>query len=160
MAQERTHAEELSVEELTSEALRLMQIGLDNLYVVLGCQLMGSMRPSRIAALIHYQTALKEILETQKPSAGSEVHRGFLFVADELKREGMRFLDSVTSELREVLDNEDLLRCTDEITPSTMQIIVVMTGAALRMPPQLEAVSATVAAILCTLGLKKFCERE
>ena len=159
MVQERTQADDLSVEELTGEALRLMQIGLDNLYVVLGCQRMGSMRPSRIAAWVHYQAALKEILETQTQSAGSEL-QGFLSVADELRREGIRFLESVSKELREVFDNDDLLRCTDEITPSTMQIIVVMTGAALRMPPQLEAISATVAAILCTLGLKKFCARE
>jgi hypothetical protein len=160
MVQEKTQADDLSVEELTGEALRLMQIGLDNLYVVLGCQRMGSMRPSRIAAWVHYQAALKEILETQKQSPGSELQQGFLLVADELKREGIRFLESVSKELREVFDNDDLLRCTDEITPSTMQIIVVMTGAALRMPSQLEATSATVAAILCTLGLKKFCARE
>src|SRR5262245_36133318 len=150
MVQERTSAEELSVDELVNEAMRLMQIGLDNLYVVLGCQLMGSLRPSRIAALVRYQAALNEVIETQAPSAGYDWHKGFLILADDLRREGANFLSSVTEELRKVFDNEDLLRCTDEITPSTMQIIVVMTGAVLRMPAQLEAVSATVAAILAT----------
>ena len=63
-------SQEPSVEELTSEAMRLIQVGLNDLYLVLGCQLMGCLRPSRIAALIRYQTALKEILDTQEPRLG------------------------------------------------------------------------------------------
>ena len=158
-------SQEPSVEELTSEAMRLIQVGLNDLYLVLGCQLMGCLRPSRIAALIPYQTALKEILDTQEPRlgvAGAELdwRKGFLFAADELKQEGISFLEGIADELRKVFDNEELLRCTGEINPSTMQIIVLLTGAVLRMPPQLESVSATVAAILCTVGLKEFCARR
>jgi len=76
---------------------------------------------------------------------------------EELKQDGTRFLDSVRDDLRNGLCNEEILALADEITASTMQIIVLIVAAILRMPMQIESVSATVAAILCKLGLKNFC---
>jgi hypothetical protein len=34
----------------------------------------------------------------------------------------------------------------------------MIVGAILKMPPQFEAISATLAAILCKLGFREFCK--
>jgi hypothetical protein len=161
---EKMTAKELTIEELTTEAMKLLTIGIEELYVVLGYQLLGSSRPARVAGIISYQTALKKVIETQDMyealSSGTnlaEWGRGFELMYEELKQDGTRFLDSVRDDLRNGLCNEEILALADEITASTMQIIVLIVAAILRMPMQIESVSATVAAILCKLGLKNFC---
>ena len=161
---EQMTAKELTIEELTAEAMKLLTIGIEELYVVLGYQLLGSSRPARVAGIISYQTALKKVIETQDMyealSFGTnlaEWGRGFELMYEELKQDGTRFLDSVRDDLRNGLCNEEILALADEITASTMQIIVLIVAAILRMPMQIESVSATVAAILCKLGLKNFC---
>ena len=161
---EKMTAKELTIEELTAEAMKLLTIGIEELYVVLGYQLLGSSRPARVAGIISYQTALKKVIETQDMyealSFGTnlaEWGRGFELMYEELKQDGTRFLDSVRDDLRNGLCNEEILALADEITASTMQIIVLIVAAILRMPMQIESVSATVAAILCKLGLKNFC---
>lgn len=161
---EKMTAKELTIEELTTEAMKLLTIGIEELYVVLGYQLLGSSRPARVAGIISYQTALKKVIETQDMyealSFGTnlaEWGRGFELMYEELKQDGTRFLDSVRDDLRNGLCNEEILALADEITASTMQIIVLIVAAILRMPMQIESVSATVAAILCKLGLKNFC---
>ena len=161
---EKMTAKELTIEELTTEAMKLLTIGIEELYVVLGYQLLGSSRPARVAGIISYQTALKKVIETQNMyealSFGTnlaEWGRGFELMYEELKQDGTRFLDSVRDDLRNGLCNEEILALADEITASTMQIIVLIVAAILRMPMQIESVSATVAAILCKLGLKNFC---
>ena len=155
---------ELSVEELTTEAMKLLSIGVEELYVVLGCQLLGSSRPARVAGVMSYLTALKKVLETQamhEPLSFTNLAdwgKGFDTMYDELKQDGARFLDSVRNELRNGLCNEEILALADEITTSSMQIIVLIVAAILRMPAQIESISATVAAIICKSGLKEFCK--
>jgi hypothetical protein len=165
MDQDKLAARELTVEELTTEAMKLLTIGLEELYVVLGCQLLGSCRPARVAGIISYQTALKKVIETQDMyealSLGTnlaEWGRGFDLMYEELKQDGNRFLESVREDLRNALCNEEILALADEITMSSMQIIVLIVAAILRMPMQIEPISATVAAILCKRGLKDFCK--
>jgi hypothetical protein len=155
---------ELSVEELTTEAMKLLSIGVEELYVVLGCQLLGSSRPARVAGVMSYLIALKKVLEAQTMQESlcftnlTDWGKGFDAMYDELKQDGARFLDSVRSELRNGLCNEEILALADEITVSSMQIIVLIVAAILRMPTQIESVSATVAAIICKSGLKEFCK--
>ena len=156
---------ELSVEELTTEAMKLLSIGVEELYVVLGCQLLGSSRPARVAGVMSYLTALKKVLETQAMHESLSVTtnfadwgKGFDSMYEELREDGTRFLSSVKNELRNGLCNEEILALADEITPTTMQIIVLIVAAILRMPTQIESVSATVAAIICKSGLKEFCK--
>ena len=60
---EQMTAKELTIEELTAEAMKLLTIGIEELYVVLGYQLLGSSRPARVAGIISYQTALKKVIE-------------------------------------------------------------------------------------------------
>jgi hypothetical protein len=164
MDQERSATKELTIEEMTTEAMRLLTIGLEELYVVLGCQLLGSSAPSRVVGIISYQTALKKVIETQDMYKGSsfgtnltEWGKGFESMYEELKQDGTHFLDSFRADLRNGLCNEEILNLADEITNSSMQIIVLIVAAILKMPAQIEAVSATVAAILCKSGLKSFC---
>ena len=155
---------ELSVEELTTEAMKLLSIGVEELYVVLGCQLLGSSRPARVAGVMSYLIALKKVLEAQTMHESlsftnlADWAKGFDAMYDELKQDGARFLDSVRNELRNGLCNEEILALADEITVSSMQIIVLIVAAILRMPTQIESVSATVAAIICKSGLKEFCK--
>jgi hypothetical protein len=155
---------ELSVEELTTEAMKLLSIGVEELYVVLGCQLLGSSRPARVAGVMSYLIALKKVLEAQTLQESlsftnlTDWGKGFDAMYDELKQDGARFLDSVRNELRNGLCNEEILALADEITVSSMQIIVLIVAAILRMPTQIESVSATVAAIICKSGLKEFCK--
>jgi hypothetical protein len=164
MDQDKSAIRELSVEELTAEAMKLRTLGLDELYVVLGCQLLGTSRPARVAGILSYQTALKKVIDTQNlyeplslgPSL-IEWGKGFDLMYEELKQDGVRFFDSVKGDLRSGLCNEEILALADDITSSSMQIIVLIVAAILRMPVQIESVSATVAAIICKPGLKGFC---
>lgn len=157
---------ELTIEELTVEAMKLLTIGLEELYVVLGCQLMVSSRPGRVAGMMSYQTALKKMIETQDMDVRVPIAtdltdwgRGFNVMYEELKQDGIRFLDAVRNELRKGgLCNEEILAMADEITSSSMQIIILIVAAILRMPPQMESLSATVAVILCKSGLRDFCK--
>jgi hypothetical protein len=164
MDQERSVKKELTVEELTAEAMKLRTIGLDELYVVLGCQLLGTSRPARVAGIMSYQTALKKVIDTQNLYEPLSLEpnlidwaKGFAFMYEELKQDGVRFFDSVKGELQSALCNEEILALADEISASSMQIIVLIVAAILRMPVQIESVSATVAAIICKSGLKGFC---
>jgi hypothetical protein len=164
MDQEKLPIREFTIEELTAEALKLLTIGLEELYVVLGCQLMGSSRPVRVAGIMSYQTALKKLIETQdmyeRLSVATNLAdwgRGFNAMYEELKQDGSRFLDAVREDLRKGLCSEEILALADEITTSSMQIIVLIVAAILSLPPQMESVSATVAAIVCKSGLREFC---
>jgi hypothetical protein len=53
--------------------------------------------------------------------------------------------------------NEDIIALADDINGSSMQILVMIVGAILKMPAQFESISATLAAILCKSGLRDFC---
>lgn len=165
MDQDKLAIRELTIEELTVEAMKLLTIGIEELYVVLGCQLMVSSRPGRVAGMISYQTALKKMIETQDMDVRVPIAtdltdwgRGFNVMYEELKQDGIRFLDAVRDELRKGLCNEEILAIADEITSSSMQIIILIVAAILRMPPQMESLSATVAVILCKSGLRDFCK--
>jgi hypothetical protein len=165
MEQDKAAIKELTIEELTVEAMKLLALGVEELYVVLGCQLMVLSRPGRVAAIMSYQTALKKVIETQDmdvrlpiPTDLTDWGRGFNVMYEELKQDGMRFLDAIRDELHKGLCNEEILAMADDITRSSMQIIILVIAAVLRMPPQMESVSATVAAILCKSGLRDFCK--
>ena len=52
---------ELNIDELTAEAMRLLDVELDDLYAVLGCQLMGVARPAQAADLLSHERSLPGI---------------------------------------------------------------------------------------------------
>ena len=156
---------ELTIEELTTEAMRLLPLGVDELYMVLGCQLLASDKPTRVAGIISYLSASKKAMQAKnlyamlpsKPEA-SDWEKGLELVCDELRRDGVRFLDEIKPELQKGVCNEDIISLADDINGSSMQILVMIIGAILKMPTQFESISATLAALLCKSGLREFCK--
>jgi hypothetical protein len=155
---------ELTIEELTEEAMKLLVIGLEDLYVVLGCQLLASARPARVAGIMKYFSHLSERSGTQDTEGKAPLPLDamigsgeFQTIYEELKQDGQRFFDEVRGDLRRGLCTEDILALADEIDSSSLQIIVLIVGAILKLPPQIESISATVAAIICKSSLRSFC---
>jgi hypothetical protein len=144
---------ELTIDELTSEAMQLLEVGLDDLYVVLGCQLMLAGRPMQLASLISHQGTFKDIdlqlgSEPSAPAALKQWGSELVTLLEELKSEGMRFVAGVAEELAKGVSGKELLELAHDITEASMQVIVMIVGAVLKLPKQIEAVSATVAAIV------------
>ncbi len=159
---EKLATQELTIEELTVEAMQLITVGLEELYVVLGCQLMGAAQPARVGGLLSHQSALRNAIAAREPSehltsAGDlmEWGRHFNSMYEELKLDGLRFVAAVRDELSEGLCNKEIADLANEITSSSMQIIVSIVAAVLKLPRQIEAVAATVAAIVCKSGLRE-----
>jgi hypothetical protein len=145
---------ELTVEELTAEAMQLLSVGLEELYVVLGCQLMGVARPARVAGLVSQPNALRSVLESNVENNASNAalmdwSRGFNSVLEELKDLGMSFVAAVAAELPQGISGKEFLELIKEITSASMQVIVLIIGAVLKLPRQIDAIAATVAAIFC-----------
>jgi hypothetical protein len=63
-----------------------------------------------------------------------DLSRGFASIAEELRREGMRYLLGTEDELRKTLNNEDLFHLSDETSPSHVQVILMVVAAVLRLP--------------------------
>jgi hypothetical protein len=153
-----------TIEELATEAMQLLPMGIDELYMVLGCQLLAAAKPTRVAGMMSYLAAAQKAKEAKNlyatlpssPSA-SDWGEGFEVICNELMRDGREFVEEVKVELRKGVCNEDIVSLADEINASSMQIIVMIIDAILKMPPQFEAISATLAAIVCKLGLRNFC---
>lgn len=154
--------QELTIEALTAEAMQLLTLHLEELYVVLGCQLMGATRPARVAEWVSHQMAFKNVIKSQdnhtailSDAALADWGRRFHFIYDELEQDGIRFLSAVREELYKGIFNQEIFDFSNEITSSTMQIIVLIVAAVLKLPRQIEAVSATVAAIICKSGVRE-----
>lgn len=157
---EKLPTHELTIEELTAEAMQLLTVGLEELYVVLGCQLMGAARPARVAGLVSHQSALRNVVAAQRkfePAASGaalmEWGKNLNSMVEELRDDGIRFVAAAAEELSNGLSGKDLLHLLNEITSSSMQVIVLIVAAVLKLPRQIEAVCATVAAIFCKSAL-------
>ncbi len=153
---ETLRTQELSIEELTAEAMQLLKLGLDELYVTLGCQLIGAAQPARVAKLVSHQSALRTVVEAQRDyepmtlaAALLDWGRSFGLLVEELKRDGINFVAAVEEELSKGLCDKEILDLAHEISSGRMQVIVLIVAAVLKLPRQIEAVSATVAAIFC-----------
>jgi hypothetical protein len=164
MDRERLSIKELSIDELTTQAVQLLSISLAELYAVLGFQIIGYSRPARVAGVISYHTTLQRIVEGQSlyNSLGvgyplADLSKGLDVMYDELKQDGVQFVEAVRDELCKVLCTPEILELADRATASSVQIMVLMVAGALRMPPQMESLAATIAAIIYKSGLKDFC---
>lgn len=158
---------DLTIEELTSQAMQLLNVNLSDLYAVLGFQLLGYSRPARLAAIISYHTSLQETLAGQSlyKSLGSEsplaqVSHVLDAVYEELKQEGAKFVAAVREDLCKILSAPESLELADRATASSMRVMLLMIAGALRMPPQTESLAATLGAIICKSGLKDFCRPQ
>lgn len=155
---------EPTIEELTTEAMQLLSMGLEELYMILGAQLLVAAKPTRVAGIMTYLSAAKKARDAkelyatlpEKPTA-SDWSEGLETIYNEFIQDGLQFLDEVKEELRKGVCNEDIFTLAEKMDASTMQIVVMVVGAVLKMPAQLENISATVSAILCKSGLREFC---
>jgi hypothetical protein len=155
---------EPTIEELTTEAMQLLPMGLEELYMILGAQLLISAKPTRVAGIMTYLSAAKKAKEAKELYATlpvtptpSDWSSGLDTIYNELIRDGMQFIEEVKQSLRRGVCNEDIFVISDKMDSSSMQIVVMVIGAVLKMPPQFENISAVLAAILYKVGLREFC---
>jgi len=71
--------------------------------------------------------------------------------------DGTSFVDSIKKDLRKSLCTKDILDLTGDIDESKMQILIMLVSAILKIPPQLESISATLAAMFCKSMLQEVC---
>lgn len=156
---------EHDIEVLAGEAMRLLRLDTGELYAMLGGQLLGSSLPSRAAVMVGYLTSVRSALvaKTFNETVPSQADLGgwageVEAILEELRRDGIRFLTEVSGNLRQALNNRDILRLSEEISPSAVRIIVVLVAGALSMPRELDPICATVTAVILRLGLRDFCK--
>jgi hypothetical protein len=157
---------ELSIDVLTDEAMKLLRMDVEDLYATLGGQLLAKELPSRVAGIVSYLSAVRSASEAKSfyeallPDPNlTDWGGGLGVIYEQMKRDGMGFLQEVRGELRKVLCNEDILRLSDQVNRSTMQIIVIVVRATLGLPRDFDAIAVTVAAILLKMGLRDFCSK-
>ena len=157
---------ELNIDVLTDEGLDLLRMELGELYAALGAQLLAQNMPRRAAGIASYLSAIRSASEAKSfyqalPSENSlrEWGRGVGVIYEELKQDGARHIEEISPDLRKALRNEEILRLSDSMNRSAMQIVVLVVGATLRMPREFDPISVTVSAILFKLGLRNFCRQ-
>lgn len=146
---------------LANEVIKLLRMNLDNLYTTLGGQLLGTAPPSTVAGIVSYlaaarsATEAKTLHDTLPPFVLlRDWGEGLGIICEELKQDGMRYLSGMTQELRQALNNEDLLHLAEEISPSHVQVILMVVAAVLRLPRPLDTIAVTITAILLKQGLR------
>jgi hypothetical protein len=156
---------ELDTETLVSETDKLLRMGIDELYATLGAQLLVFTPPTRTAGMMSYLSAVRSASEAnfflEGLSAGpplTEWATGLGLIHEELKTQGKRYLSEKKEDLRKALCNQDILAWSEDVNRSTIQILITIVGATLRMPRELDSLSATTLAIILKLGLRSFCD--
>ena len=157
----------VDVQALTEESAKLLRMSLDALHTTLGGQLLGTAPPTKVAGIISYMAAVRSAADAKAlhealPAALSlqDLSDGFGAICEDLMREGMGYLSGRAGELREALNNEDILRLADETSTAHIQVILMVVAAVLRLPRDLDTIAATVTAILIKRGLRNFCREE
>src|SRR5512145_846356 len=96
---------EPDIEDLTHEAIKLLSLDIDELYTVLGCQLLGSAPPTRGASIVTNVAQLRKARPTEKvnKTTGSAIDTDKWGDDVEdlwsgLKGDGLRFVDSMKDE--------------------------------------------------------------
>jgi hypothetical protein len=151
------------VQVLTEETVKLPGMNVADLYATLGGQLLGAEAPSKVAGIMSYLAAARFASDAKALHSALPVvplqdwSDGLAVICEELKREGIRYLAETSEELREALNNDDLLQLSDETTPSHIQVILMVVAAVLRLPRVLDTIAIAVTAILLKQGLRDFC---
>jgi hypothetical protein len=153
---------EFNIEDLADEGMKLLQMDINRLYATLGAQLLAKKEPTHVGGIISHLSAVRSAFSANAlyeslPFEQTEWGSGLGFLYEDLRRDGIRYLAEVSENLRRVMSNDEILRLSDHVSRSTMQVIIMVVGAALEFPPQFEPISATVAVILLKLGLRNFC---
>jgi hypothetical protein len=96
-----------------------------DLYATLGGQLPGAEAPSKVAGIMSYLVAARSASDAKALHGALPVFAlhdwgdGLAVIFEELKQEGIRYLSETSEELREALNNDDILQLSDETTLRT-----------------------------------------
>jgi len=160
-------AKQHDFEILADEAIKLLRLELGELHATLGGQLLAQYHPTRVAGIVSYLSALRSASEAKNlyqvlPSGPSlnEWGKGLGIIYEELKQDGVKHFSEISADIRKAICNEDILRMSDQVTRSAVQVVVMIVSANLRMPRELDPISATLAAILFKIGLRNFCNQN
>lgn len=155
---------EPDIEALTREALNLLSLEIDELYTVLGCQLLASASPARTAGILTHVRELRKANWGRRqagtpPSeaAINEWMNGVEEIVRDLRDDGGRFIETMRQEFKRGLCNKDIFDLADDVDESKMQILIMIISAILKLPAQFESIAATLAAMLCKSLLKEVC---
>ena len=140
---------EPDIDALAREALNLLSLEIDELYTMLGCQLLASAPPARTAGII---IGIRELRKADRVD-GDEVEG----IYRELNDDGRKFIETMRQEFQKNLCNKNIFDLADDVDESKMQILIIIISAILKVPPQFESISATVAAMMCKSLLKELC---
>lgn len=153
----------LSSQSLTEEASKLLVVTLDDLYVTLGSQLLVYEAPGKVAGIVSYLRSIRSASEARVlfealPSAPlvGDWSKGLGVICDDLKDAGIRYLKGAAEELRNGLDNEDILRLAENPSKTQLQVLLMLVASILKLPREMETVAATVTVVLVKTGLRKF----
>ena len=147
---------------LVDSAMKLFSVEMNDLYAVLGMQLLACAKPTRAAGIVTFLSAVRQanravnFIDILRPDL-VEHGEWFEVVHEELKRDGVRYLAEVSGELRKTLNNEEILKLSDQLTHSNLHIIIMLVGAALKISTQFDSICATVAVLILKIGIRKFC---
>lgn len=156
----------IHLRDLTDEVIQLLQMRMDELYGTLGGQLMGTVRPTRAAGIVSFlftaESASKaKGLLNSLPSitVGPEWNEGVQVICDEFIRDGRNYIKEIRQELCIALNdnNEQIFQLSEQRDRPSIHAIVMVIAAILKLPRELEPLSATVTAILLKQGLRDFC---
>jgi hypothetical protein len=153
----------VDVLSLTGELNTLLTVDLNDLHATLGGQLLVIDPPTKVAGIISYLNTIRSASEAKMlyralPSAASnsEWAKGLGIIYEELKQAGIRYVSETAKELREALNNQDILDLAKQPTASQLQILLMVVAAVLKVPREFETLAATVTAILLKRGLRDF----
>jgi hypothetical protein len=155
---------EPDIEILTREALNLLSLEMDELYTVLGCQLLASAPPTRTADIMTHVRELRNASKARKQD-GTLPYEGAINVwmagveeiCNDLKNDGIRFVENMREEFKKGLCTNDILDLANDVDESKMQIVIMIVSAILKIPAQFDSISATLAAMFCKSLLRDVC---
>jgi hypothetical protein len=154
-------------ETFVDEGMKLLALEIDDLYAALGAQLLGQHLPSRVAGIISYLSSLRNASEATDlyralPSPLSQVGIGIGLrtINDGLMEDGRRYFTCVAADLRSALCKDDIFHIAETPTRSLVGVVIMLVGAALRIPREFDAISVTISAIILKMGLPNFCGKR
>ena len=153
-----------NTDALVDGTMKLFSVETNDLYAVLGAQLLGHADPTRAAGIIALFSAVRQadrainFIEVLRPglTKGSE---WLELIHEELKRDGIRYLTEVSGELRRSLCKEDVLRLSQRMNRENLHTLILVIAAVLGISRGFESIAATVAVLLLKLGLADFCQQ-
>jgi hypothetical protein len=156
---------EPDIETLTREALDLLSLEMDELHTLLGCQLLASGPPGRIAAILARVRELRNANRPRRdngPLTSEMLLDEWMSSVDEicrdLRSDSGNFIETMRQQFKASLCNKDIIDLASNVDASKMQILIMLISAIMKLPSQFESICATLAAMCCKSLLKEVCQ--